>query len=89
MLHQQAAEELGGGLLGGAGEEGLGEVLGERGGYEMGYVNQVLHRCSPPSASAWRFKALLLWHWHQYPLPSALQQQKSQRLKAPRQQTLA
>jgi len=26
-LHQQAADELGGNLLGGAGEEGLGEVL--------------------------------------------------------------
>ena len=27
-LHQQAANELGGNLLGGAAEEGLGEVLG-------------------------------------------------------------
>ena len=27
-LHQQAADEVGGDLLGGAGEEGLGEVLG-------------------------------------------------------------
>jgi len=27
-LHQQAADELGGDQLGGAGEEGLGEVLG-------------------------------------------------------------
>ena len=34
-LHQQAADELGGDLLGGAGEEGLGEVLGGRGGYGM------------------------------------------------------
>jgi hypothetical protein len=34
-LHQQAADELGGNLLGGAGEEGLGEVLGGRGGYGM------------------------------------------------------
>jgi len=32
-LHQQAADELGGDDLGGAGEEALGEVLGERGGY--------------------------------------------------------
>ena len=32
-LHQQAADELGGNLLGGAGEEGMGEVLGELGGY--------------------------------------------------------
>ena len=35
-LHQQAADELGGKLLGGAGEEGVGEVLGERGGYGSG-----------------------------------------------------
>ena len=34
-FHQQAADELGGNLLGGAGEEGLGEVLGGRGGYGM------------------------------------------------------
>ena len=31
-FHQQAADELGGNQLGGAGEEGVGEVLGERGG---------------------------------------------------------
>jgi hypothetical protein len=39
-LHQQAAYELGGNLLGGAGEEALGEgwvVLGGRGGYGSGY----------------------------------------------------
>ena len=35
-LHQQAADELGGNLLGGAGEEGVGEVLGGRGGYGSG-----------------------------------------------------
>jgi len=35
-LHQQAADELGGNQLGGAGEVGLGEVLGERGGYGSG-----------------------------------------------------
>jgi len=34
--HQQAADELGGNLLGGAGEEALGEVLGGRGGYGSG-----------------------------------------------------
>ena len=34
-FHQQAADELGGDDLGGAGEEGLGEVLGGRGGYGM------------------------------------------------------
>ena len=36
--HQQAADELGGNLLGGAGEEGVGEVLGERCGYGSGFV---------------------------------------------------
>ncbi len=38
-LHQQAADELGGNDLGGAGEEGLGEVLGERAGYGCGSVS--------------------------------------------------
>jgi len=33
ILYQQAADELGGDDLGGAGEEGLGQVLGGRGGY--------------------------------------------------------
>ena len=44
-IHQQAADELGGNLLGGAGEERLGEVLGGRGGYGSGYArkrNEVL-----------------------------------------------
>jgi hypothetical protein len=37
LFHQQAANQLGGrDLLGGAGEEGLGEVLGERSGYGTG-----------------------------------------------------
>ena len=36
-FHQQAADELGGDLLGGAGEEALGEVLGGRGGYGGGF----------------------------------------------------
>jgi len=35
-FHQQAADELGCNLLGGASEEGLGEVLGGRGGYGSG-----------------------------------------------------
>ena len=35
-FHQQAADELGGNLLGGAAEEGLGEGLGKRGGYGSG-----------------------------------------------------
>ena len=33
---QQAADEVGGNLLGRAAEEGLGEVLGGRGGYGSG-----------------------------------------------------
>ena len=37
-FHQQAADELGGDLLGGATEEGVGEVLGGRGGYGSGFV---------------------------------------------------
>ena len=37
-LHQQAADEVGGDLLRGAAEEGVGEVLGERGGYWCGSV---------------------------------------------------
>jgi len=36
-FHQQAADELGGNLLGGSGEERLGEVLGKGGGYGSGY----------------------------------------------------
>jgi len=35
-LHQQVADELGCNLLGGAGEKGLGEVTGGRGGYGSG-----------------------------------------------------
>jgi len=35
-FHQQAADEHGCNLLGGAGEEGLGEDLGERRGYWSG-----------------------------------------------------
>ena len=44
-FHQQAVDELGGNLLGGAAEKGVGEVLGERGGYGSGYArkrNEVL-----------------------------------------------
>jgi len=37
VIDQHAADELGGDQLGGAGEEGLGEVLVERGGYGSGY----------------------------------------------------
>jgi len=37
-LHQQAADELGCNLLGGAGEEGWGEVLGGLGGYGSGFT---------------------------------------------------
>jgi len=35
-FYQQAADEVGGNQLGGAGEEGLGKVLGGRGGYGSG-----------------------------------------------------
>jgi len=35
--HQQAADELGGDQLGGAGEEGWREVMCKRGGYASGY----------------------------------------------------
>ena len=35
-FHQQASDEVGGDMLGGAGEEGLGEVLGGLGGYGSG-----------------------------------------------------
>ena len=43
-FHQQAADEVGGNLLGGAGEEGLGEcwvVLVGRGGYGGGFRDWV------------------------------------------------
>ena len=36
------ADEVGGNLLGGAAEEGLGEVLGGRGGYWCGFCEEVL-----------------------------------------------
>ena len=36
-FHQQAADQLGGDLLGKAAEERLGQVLGERGGYGSGF----------------------------------------------------
>ena len=42
MLHQQAADQLGGNLLGGAAEEGLGEVLGKGGGYGSCFCEEVL-----------------------------------------------
>ena len=38
VFHQQAADELGGILLGGAGEEGLGKGQGGIGGYGCGCV---------------------------------------------------
>ena len=41
-LHQQAADQLGSNLLGGAGKEGVGEVLGGRGGYGGGFCEEVL-----------------------------------------------
>ena len=39
-LHQQAADELGGNQLCGAGEEALGEVVGEAGGYGSGLMRK-------------------------------------------------
>ena len=39
-FHQQAANELGGNLLGGAAEEALGEVLGGLGGYGSGLMRK-------------------------------------------------
>ena len=55
-LHQQAANQVGGDQLGGAGEEGLGEVLGGRGdglggGYGSGYVRAASNPANhnPPS----------------------------------------
>ena len=44
-FHQQAANEVGGNLLCGAAEEGLGEVLGGRGGYWSGFCGGL----RPPS----------------------------------------
>ena len=49
MLHLQAADELGGNLLGGAGEEEWEEVLGGRGGYGSGF-EQSRHISAPGSA---------------------------------------
>ena len=47
---QQAADEVGGNLLGGAGEEGLGERWGVLGGYGSGFGNQgILRHQAPPS----------------------------------------
>ena len=40
-FHQQASDEVGGDMLGGAGEEGLGEVLGGLGGYGSGFRDWV------------------------------------------------
>ena len=39
-FHQQAADQLGGDDFGGAAEEGVGEVLGELGGYGCGLVRK-------------------------------------------------
>ena len=64
-FHQQAADELGGDNLSGAGEEGLGEVFGGRGGYGcglgwggMGYSSSIL------SANSCHTKQTPLhWRW--------------------------
>jgi len=56
-FHQQAADEFGCNLLGGAGEEGLGEMvwelLGGRGGYGSGYGRQLI------LLSAWKSEPTL------------------------------
>jgi len=41
-FHQQAADELGGDQLGRAGEEALGEMQGERGGYGSGFGDDAI-----------------------------------------------
>jgi len=43
-FHQQAADELGGNLLGEAGEEGWGQVTGGSGGYGSGLGGNKLRR---------------------------------------------
>ena len=48
LFHQQAADELGGDHLGGAAEEGVGEVLGGRGGYGSG-LGEVADACLLPT----------------------------------------
>ena len=40
VFHQQAADQLGGDDLSGSGEEGVGEVLGGRGGYGSGFCEE-------------------------------------------------
>jgi len=40
-FHQAAADELGGGQLGRAGEKALGKVLGEGGGYGSGFGGEM------------------------------------------------
>ena len=47
-FHQQAADQLGGDDFGGAAEEGVGEVLGERGGYGSG-LGVVADACLLPT----------------------------------------
>jgi len=43
-IHQQTTDELGGDDIGGAGEERLGEVLGEGGGYGSGFKMRLTNR---------------------------------------------
>ena len=48
-FHQQAANELRCNHLCWAAEEGVGEVLGERGGYGSGLEDEVKHQYPPQS----------------------------------------
>ena len=48
-FHQQATDQIEGDDLGGAGEEALGEELGERGGYGSGLEDEVKHQYPPQS----------------------------------------
>jgi hypothetical protein len=66
-FHQQAADQLVGDLLGGAGEEGLGEVLGGIDGYRSGYRKTKLSipglsNRSAPKGKVRRGKTLLVKH---------------------------
>jgi hypothetical protein len=44
-FHQQAADEVGGNLLGGAGEEGLGKHWGDLGVGRGGYGSGLMRKC--------------------------------------------
>ena len=71
-FHQQAADEVGGDMLGGAGKEGVRERLGKGGGYGSGYrwaVSSVL-----TAAAGWAILGLTT--------PRPLQAMSEEQLKA-------